>query len=226
MDAFEADEIARAVVDWGTGLETPEDVVNDFFDLPEGAQLGVLRTVIPRALGALGVEQREGFLRVLRDEIDRAALGEDCYDLRDQSWGGQRHLARREQSLRSFLGAVAHKLPEAAAPLSLLEPVRSVLGLLGLRITEDEFVNLLAQLPSQLRDSLQDDRLALAKPRQLDAASFIERLAEGSCAGDQAAARRLASAVCQTLTERLGNAAIKARRQLPIDYLQLFQPGA
>ncbi len=221
------DDERRAVADelrgWEPeGLETADEVAEDLMELPLGAQFGVLRTVVPRILGALPIEQREGFLRVLRDEIERVAVGEDAYDLRNAGRGGA-HWARREASLYQFLGAVSQKLSDHPAAGTLLEPVTAVLRTLGSRITEDEFDNLLAQLPRNLREHLEDNPPPITRPRAMDAAAFVARVAEEACNGDRDGAFELCAAVLRTLTERIGNAAVKARRQLPIDYLPLFQ---
>lgn len=208
---------------WEAGLETADEVADDFLELPLGAQLGVLRTVVPRAVGALEPEAREGFWRRLRDEVDRYAVGEEPYDIRDQK-PARTHWGRRDTALRSFLSAIAAKLPRKPPPVELLDDAVAVLRQLGARITEDEFDNLLSQLPRNLKDILEEEPPPAGLPRRLDAAGFVARIADEVCGGDRDAAFHLCAAVCRTLTERLGNAAIKARRQLPIDYLPLFAP--
>ncbi len=205
------------------GLETADEVADDFLDLPLGAQLGVLRTVVPRAVGALDAEAREGFWRRLRDEVDRYAVGEEPYDIREQKLP-RTHWGRREAALRGFLSAIAAKMPEPPKPTVLLDSTVAVLRQLGARITDDEFENLLSQLPRNLREILGEEPPPSGQPRRIDAAGFVARVADEVCGGDRDAAFHLSAAVCRTLTERLGNAAIKARRQLPIDFLPLFAP--
>ncbi|MHB8418814.1 MAG: DUF2267 domain-containing protein [Myxococcales bacterium] len=218
------EERGRSPEEWDLGgLETVDELADDFLDLPLGAQLGILRTVVPRAVGVLDPEAREGFWRRLRAEVDRYAVGEEAYDIRNQQ-PPRTHRGRREAALRSFLSEVAAKLPEPPPRAALLDQAVSVLRHLGARITEDEFENLLSQLPRNLRERLDEEPPPLGQPRRLDAEGFIARVADEVCGGDRDAAFHLCAAVCRTLTEKLGNAAIKARRQLPIDYLPLFAP--
>lgn len=66
----------------GRPIESAQDVVNDIFAMPVDAQLGILRTVVPKILARLKGPQLEGFLRDLQDEIDKADRGEPSYDMR------------------------------------------------------------------------------------------------------------------------------------------------
>ncbi len=223
MDEDERRAVSEELSGWEPeGLENADEVAEDLLELPPGAQFGVLRTAIPRILGPLPIDQREGFLRVLRDEIERVALGEEVYDVRAPGARGE-HRARRKAALYNFLAGVSRKLHDHPPPRDLLSPTAAVLRVLGSRITDDEFDNLLAQLPKDLRDRLEEDPPPITRPRSMDASAFIGRVAEGACDGDRERAFELSAAVLRTLTERIGNAAVKARRQLPIDYLPLFQ---
>lgn len=58
------------------------DIVNDLLQLPFEAQLGVLRTIAPKIIHQLDKNTREGFLRDLNEEIERADRGEEPYDIR------------------------------------------------------------------------------------------------------------------------------------------------
>jgi len=63
-------------------LERAPDLVEDILAQTLPAQLGILKTVVPRILARLGSEDRRGFTRALETEI---ALRMDClppYDLR------------------------------------------------------------------------------------------------------------------------------------------------
>lgn len=62
--------------------EMGEALVDRILELPVDVQLGIARTVVPRALASLDEGEREGFLRDLRREIDEQARGERSYDLR------------------------------------------------------------------------------------------------------------------------------------------------
>lgn len=64
------------------------DIVTDLLKLPFDAQLGILRTIAPKIIHRLEANSREGFLRDLSEEIDRADRGEDTYDIRPSD---QRH---------------------------------------------------------------------------------------------------------------------------------------
>jgi len=57
-------------------------LIDRFLELPLEVQLGVIRTVAPRALVELTPEERAGYLRDLDDEIAELARGESAYDLR------------------------------------------------------------------------------------------------------------------------------------------------
>jgi hypothetical protein len=62
--------------------EPVEEVVEDVFTLPFEAQLGVLRTIVPKILSCLQGEQRKGFVRDLNEETRKAERGEPSYDVR------------------------------------------------------------------------------------------------------------------------------------------------
>lgn len=62
--------------------EVEIEIVEKFFRLPEDARLGVLRTLVPRTMASLGAERREGFLKDLEEELDRARRGKHTYDVR------------------------------------------------------------------------------------------------------------------------------------------------
>lgn len=62
--------------------EALQELIDHIFELPLEAQLGVVRTVVPKILARLQGEQKAGFLRDFRNEIDRAERGEPSYDVR------------------------------------------------------------------------------------------------------------------------------------------------
>ncbi len=207
----------------GIGPETASEVVDDLLGLPIRAQLGVLRSVVPRVLSGLSPEEREGFWRVLRDEVDLAALGEEPYDLRVQGAAGPVHEGRRESALGVFLAAVADKLPDRPKASTLFDSVVSVVRVLGMRVGEAELENVLAQLPIRLREAIDEAPFEeIDRPRRIDKEAFLGRVADDCCGGDLERARQISHAVLATLTERLGNVAARARRQLPLEFRELF----
>lgn len=62
--------------------ESADKVLDDIYRLPFDAQLGVVRTVVPKLIARLQGEQREGFIRDLNEEIKKAERGEPSYDAR------------------------------------------------------------------------------------------------------------------------------------------------
>ncbi|HSP81477.1 MAG TPA: hypothetical protein VLQ93_23365 [Myxococcaceae bacterium] len=65
--------------------ESVSEVVDHIFQLPFRAQLGVLRTIAPKILGAMDARDRAGFLRALGEELAKAEAGEPTYDVRPPS---------------------------------------------------------------------------------------------------------------------------------------------
>jgi hypothetical protein len=65
-----------------TSTEALQELVDRIFEMPLEAQLGIVRTVVPKVLSRLEGEQKEGFLRDFRKEIERAERGEPSYDVR------------------------------------------------------------------------------------------------------------------------------------------------
>ncbi len=63
-------------------LEEMRRVVDHLLALPTDAQLGVLRTCAPQIVASLDAHSRDGFMRDLLHEIERAIAGGEPYDVR------------------------------------------------------------------------------------------------------------------------------------------------
>lgn len=57
-------------------------VIDHLLALPTDAQLGVLRTCAPQIIASLDAHSRDGFMRDLNEEIERAIAGGEPYDVR------------------------------------------------------------------------------------------------------------------------------------------------
>jgi hypothetical protein len=70
-------------MDMGTGMqqqstgESVTEIVERIFQLPFQAQLGVMRMIAPRILGAMDARDQEGFLNNLRMELDSGVTSEE-----------------------------------------------------------------------------------------------------------------------------------------------------
>lgn len=80
--AEQYEEMEVEVSNYPAGRSEEVDVIDRIFDMPQDAQLGILRTIAPKILASLPQMDLEGYLRDLQDEIDRALKGEQTYDLR------------------------------------------------------------------------------------------------------------------------------------------------